>query len=263
MASTERFVAYWTGYANHGITLPDTPEFIQYVDLFLINLDPQTALNTTYITSDGMSWDEILEGAHALQARGQKVLASLISTPTYYWNSITDPTEFAKQAVDLVVDQWGLDGIDIDPEMSKDEVPFPPNQNFIDVIQPLRTELGDEKLLTFVTYMLDFDGPLLQQTAGLFDYVALMGYFWKTQEMKDQFNAYAPAYVAPDKLLLGVSPADPQTPLDEVAALAPWEPSGGQKGGMMLFATPYDIQEYSGYPQWAYCKTINEHMPTA
>ena len=40
-----------------------------------------------------MSWAQILEGAHALQARGQKVLASLMSTPTYYWNSITDPTE--------------------------------------------------------------------------------------------------------------------------------------------------------------------------
>ena len=147
--------------------------------------------------------------------------------------------------------------------MSKDEIPFPPNQNFIDVVEPLRSELGNQKLLTFVTYQLDFDGELLKQTAGAFDYVALMGYFWGTQQMKDEFNAYAPAYVAPENLLIGVSPADPQTPLEEVAELSPWEPSGAHKGGMMLFATPYDIQEYSGHPQWTYCKTIDEHMPTA
>jgi chitinase len=262
MASTERFVAYWTGYANHGITLPDNPEFIQYVNLFLINLDSKTALNTDYITSDGMSWAEILEGARSLQSRGQKVLASVMSTPTYFWNSIESPAEFAKQAVSLVVDEWGLDGIDIDPEMSKNNQPFGPNQNFIDVVEALRSALGDQKLLTFVSYQLFFDGPLLKQNAKLFDYVALMGYFWDTQEMQSQFNAYAPAYVPPENLLLGVSPADPQTPLDEVRELCSWEPSGGQKGGMMLFATPYDIEEYSGQPQWTYCKTINQNMPT-
>jgi hypothetical protein len=260
MASTERFVAYWTGYANHGITLPDNPEYIQYVDLFLINLDPQTALNTDYITSDGMSWDEILEGAHSLQSRGQKVLASLMSTPTYYWNSIESPAEFAKQAANLVVNEWGLDGIDIDPEMSKDGEGFGPNQNFIEVVPALRSALGSDKLLTFVSYQLDFDGPLLEQNAKLFDYVALMGYFWDTPTMQQQFEAYS-AYVPQQDLLLGVSPADPQTPLDEVQELSPWEPSGGQKGGMMLFATPYDIPDYSGQPQWTYCQAIEQGMP--
>jgi Glycosyl hydrolases family 18 len=255
MAGTERFVAYWTGYTPGNVTLADTPDSIDYVNLFLLNLDPTKALNYNYITSTGNSWDQILQWTRTLQSRGQKVLASVISSKTYDWNQIPDPASFAEAAVNLVVNQLGLDGIDIDPEM-----PDPPNQTFIDVVAGLRSALGADKLLTYVSYQLGDDSPLLKQNISLLDYVSLMGYFWNTQEQIYQFQQYS-QIVPPANLLFGISPGGVvSTPLAEVKELTRWEPDGGQKGGMMLFATPYDNPQYTHRPDWTYCQTIEKGL---
>jgi hypothetical protein len=256
MADSQRFVSYWLGYANNNVTLPDIPEYVNVVNLFLVNLYPDTALNTNYITSDGMSWDQILQGAKTLQQRGTKVLASIMSTPNppISWNTIADPAAFASQVKSLVVDQWGLDGIDIDPEIGDSEAP---NDTFIQVVKELSAYFGPAsgtgKMMTYVSYQLGNDQTLLQDSKAYFDYVALMGYFWDYDTMISQFEQYA-AIVGNEMVLFGVSPGGGAvTPIDEVKQLAQWQPSGGSKGGMMLF-------NINGDTNFSYASTINQNM---
>lgn len=235
-------MVYWLGYSGQPVKLQALPEGIDVINLFLLNLsaspDSGTSLSTSFITSKGNSWQEILSEARSAQARGMKVCISVMSpNGELTWNSIPDPEAFAKNVHDLV-NEWGLDGVDIDPEMSLNESPIKPNENFTAVVKALSKYFGPlsgtGKILSFVSYELSLDGELLKATNHLFDHVMLMGYFWDYTTMISHFNDYA-AIVDPAKLLPGVSPAGPTTPLSEVTELATWQPAGSVKGGMMEY----------------------------
>ncbi len=235
-------MVYWLGYSGQSVKLQSFPAGIDVINLFLLNLSATqgsgTSLSTHFITSKGMSWEEILTEAGLAQARGMKVCISVMSpNGELTWNSIPDPEAFAKNVYDLV-NEWGLDGVDIDPEMSINESPIKPNENFIEVVKALSKYFGPSsgtgKILSFVSYDLSLDGDLLKTVSQLFDYVMLMGYFWDYPAMISHFNDYA-AIVGADKLLPGVSPAGPTTPLSEVTELAAWQPTGTAKGGMMEY----------------------------
>lgn len=255
MSDQSLFVSYWLGYRNNGISVPQIPDHVNVINLFLLNLWPDTALNTDSITSDGMTWEEILAGAQTARGRGQKVLASIISTanPDISWNTIADPAAFAAQVSGLI-DEWGLDGIDIDPEIGSGA---PPNATFIEVVKELGRHFGPEsgtgRMMSYASYELPLDKTLLQQTHHLFDYVSLMGYFWPYREMIAQFNDYA-EIVGSNKLLFGVSPSGGAvTPLPEAVRLAKWQPTVGRKGGMMEF-------NINGDKNFAYAHSIHEYM---
>ncbi len=243
--STQKLVVYWLGYDNNGVKLQDLPAGIDVINLFEVNLNPDTGLKPGYISSDGMSWENILDQAHAVQAKGVKVVASLMSTPNppISWNTITDAALFAQQVNDLVVNQWGLDGIDIDPEMAD-----APDQNFMNVVEALGGYFGPAsgtgKIMSYVSYVFGNDEALLKANMSRFDYVMLMGYFWDYNEMIEQFLQYAEV-TGNNKLLFGISAAAKPaiTPLGETIKLAEWQPphidlSG--KGGMMEFNINYD-----------------------
>lgn len=231
------FVTYWLGYANQKMIIEELPNGIDVINLFLINLDPQKTLQHLYLTSNGMTWASILAGVRIQQNRGVKVLASIISSPNpqISWNTIADPAAFAADVYDLVVNTWKLDGIDIDPDMGGDI----PNETFIEVVWELSKYFGPRsktgKTMSYVTYQYYADEQLLKQCNALFDYVALMGYFWDMETMINQFELYA-GLVSSKKLLFGVKPGQHQaTSLAEAVQLTKWQPDRGLKGGMMLF----------------------------
>ena len=256
MAGSPLFVAYWLGYDNQNMAVSDLPSYVDVVDLFLINLNPDTTLSTNYITSNGMSWQDILTGAQALQKNGTRVLASIMSTqnPHISWNTIADPATFASQVKSIVVDTWGLDGIDIDPEIDKGVAP---NDTFIQVVKELSSYFGPNsgtgKMMTYASFDLDLDGALLKQVGASFDYVGLMGYFWNFGQMKSEFKRYA-KIMGDENVLLGVAAGNGAiTPFSEVVELAEWNPSHGSKGGMLL----YDINNDANF---TYASAINQHM---
>lgn len=231
------FVTYWLGYANQKMIIEELPDGIDVINLFLINLDINHTLQHLYLTSNGMTWATILAGVRIQQSRGVKVLASITSNPdgNLSWNSVKDPALFAAQVYELVVNKWGLDGIDIDPEMGGDM----PNDNFIEVVWHLSRYFGPRsttgKTMSYVTYQYYADEQLLKQCNSLFNYVALMGYRWDLQTMVDQFQLYA-GLVTSKKLLFGVKPgSDESTSLLQALQLTQWQPGHGLKGGMMLF----------------------------
>ncbi len=234
--AAEKFVVYWLGYHQNPPPIQSLPTGIDVVNLFLLNLASSsggTTLDYNYITSQGTTWDEILTQSHAAQANGVKVCVSIIPpNNTLNWNTIPDPSTFAQNVYNLVK-EWGLDGIDIDPEQN-----VAPNQTFVTVVQALSKYFGpaaDTGLtMSFVSYELFNDQTVLQPCAKLFNYVALMGYFWSESEMISEFKQYA-AIVGAQNLMFGIGGDPWQTPLSETQQLAVWEPANGNKGGMMEF----------------------------
>ena len=245
--TSEKFVVYWLGYHENPPAIQSLPKGIDVVNLFLLNLANSkkgTTLDHNYITSKGTTWNEILSQAHAAQKNGVKVCASIISpNNTLTWNTISDPDRFAQNVYNLVT-KWGLDGIDIDPEIGSGTIP--PNQGFVTVVQALSKYFGPASdkglIMSFASYELSFDKTVLQPCASLLNYVMLMGYGWSQQEMIDAFNQYA-AIVGSQNLLFGIGGDPWQTPLSETEALAAWEPKTGTKGGMM----EYNIDDDTNY----------------
>lgn len=236
-ASAQKFVVYWLGYHQNPPAIQSLPQGIDVVNLFLLNLASSaggTTLDYTYITSQGTTWDEILTQSHAAQANGVKVCVSILPpNAELIWNTIPDPDTFA-QNVHQLVTQWGLDGIDIDPEQGG----VVDNETFVAVVQALSKYFGPASgtglIMSFVSYQLGNDEPVLQPCAALFDYVMLMGYFWSYDTMISEFDRYA-AIVGSENLMFGIGGDPWQTSLSETQRLAAWQPASGTKGGMMEF----------------------------
>ena len=236
--SKEKFVVYWLGYHQNPPAIQSLPKGIDVVNLFLLNLASSpggTTLDYTYITSQGTTWQDILNQSHAAQANGVKVCVSIIPpNNTLIWNTIPDPDTFALNVYNLV-NEWGLDGIDIDPEQGGG---IAPNEGFVTVVKALSKYFGPAAgkglIMSFASYELDLDKTVLQPCASLFDYVELMGYFWNFDTMVEEFKQYA-AIVGSQNLMFGIGGDPWQTDLSETLALAAWEPANGTKGGMMEF----------------------------
>lgn len=239
-ATTEKFVVYWLGYHSNPPAIQSLPKGIDVVNLFLLNLATSangTTLDYNYITSNGTSWATILTQSKAAQANGVKVCVSIIPpNNSLIWNTIPDPDTFALNVYNLVKN-WGLDGIDIDPEQGPNGS-TPPNQNFVTVVKALSKYFGPAAntglIMSYVGYQIGGDATVLKPCSALFNYVMMMGYFWDEPTMIDQFNQYA-AIVGSQNLMFGVGGDPIQTSISEAVALAKWEPATGQKGGMMEF----------------------------
>lgn len=191
-----------------------------------------------------MKWEDILAQAQAARAKGVKVCVSIIPpNQTLIWNTIPDPDTFAENVYDLIKKEWNLDGIDIDPEQGG----AVPNGTFRAVVQALSKYFGPASgnglSMSFVSYQWFADQSLLIQTHSLFNYVALMGYFWDYNTMLQQFEQYA-SIVGSKNLMFGIG-GDPwgQTAYAETIKLANWQPISGTKGGMMEF----NINDDPGY----------------
>lgn len=238
--TNEKFVVYWLGYHENPPAIQSLPQGIDVVNLFLLNLTTSsggTTIDYTYITSQGTSWDDILSMSHAAQANGVKVCVSILPpNSSLIWNTIPDPETFALNVYNLVT-EWGLDGIDIDPEQGG----AVDNNVFVSVVQALSKYFGPASdtglIMSFVSYQFYNDQPLLQACSSLFSYFMLMGYSWSYNLMISEFEQYA-AVVGNENLMFGIGGDPWQTPLSETQQLAVWEPplpKGSTKGGMMEF----------------------------
>jgi chitinase len=248
--TSEKFVVYWLGYHDNPPAIQSLPQGIDVVNLFLLNLTTSpngTTIDYNYITSQGTTWEEILTQSHAAQANGVKVCVSIIPPDSsLIWNTIPDPDTFALNVYNLIK-EWGLDGIDIDPEQGG----VVDNATFVSVVQALSKYFGPASgtglIMSFVSYQLGNDTPVLQPCASLFDYVMLMGYFWSFETMVQEFEAYA-QLVGNQNLMFGIGGDPFQTGLSETKQLAAWEPTtppNSNKGGMMEFDINDDVNYQS------------------
>ena len=91
--------------------------------------------------------------------------------------------------------------------------------------------MGNDKLLTYVSYVYSLDSTMLQTNMASLDWVSLMGFFWLVSSYEQQWQTYN-AIVPADQLLIGIKPQ--MTSLSETKTLATWQMAQGG-GGMMEF----------------------------
>ncbi len=267
--SKQVFINYWIGQEPTGPgqspTLNQMPAYVDIVPLAFVGIDDNHELDFGFLTQQN-SADTIKGWVKDVQANGTKVLFSILSDK---FTSIPDKDidAFAKN-VKKHVDDWGVDGVDIDFE------PPSPNDNVLKVLHALKTTLGPDATFTTPIYSpwQWFPKDFVQSFASYMDYVTTMDYtpYPGFQVTIDNFNAYADLIGSTDKLVIGVSCMEPPnnfTPIDDVIKFSQWEPNGGQKGGMMLYTFSYDITSRpgggTGLPNGAFTKAIHDNLPTS
>lgn len=260
--------AYWLGYVGSqqgggvGLDLAQVPGTapVSVAKIAFYNLYPADQLSVCFGMSQNHGWDYTRDGIKALQARGIRVLASIIGTPhpPVGWNDIPDPKAFAANVKALLIDHLGCDGIDID-----NEDPATPDKHFEAVVTALRSELGpkggDKALLTYVTYIPGRDLPWLRNVGDAFDWVSTMAYGGDSREQITLWEQYA-RLLGEENVLIGVASGnsgDPNvTDLRTVAEVAQWVNGRGQgrTGGMMLWNLS------TGNPTLQYYGTIRRYL---
>ena len=261
--SSQAFMGYWLGYVQGGAPLQATPASVGIVALAFAVTSPGPdgdTITLDFLTSQHAA-DEIRDGVKALQARGVKVVMSINGKPNWSghaggWDNL-DPAAFAANVKAIVVDQWGLDGVDLDNEA----ISVIPGDNFVQVVKALRHALGPEALLTLPVFIARRDNYLSQVRDDI-SFVSTMGYWSDFDSQIARFNKYA-ALVGPEKVAIGVAdaatPARDNTRFAIVARLAGWNPENAHKAGMMLWNLNPPSLEQEATAEW--CAAIGEHLP--
>ena len=203
--STETFMAYWMCNVQNGPLPQAAPASVDVVSLAFAVTAPingQDSLTLDYLAKYH-SLDDIMAGAKALQARGTKVTMSINGNPKWQghpggWTNL-NPAEFAQNVAQIVLGEWGLDGVDLDNEAS--EVP---DDNFVQVVQALRQVLGPDALLTLPVYMGIGRDAYLSKVVDQISFVSTMAYDLDFQGQVDLAQQYAQLVDDP-KVAIGVS----------------------------------------------------------
>jgi hypothetical protein len=203
-----------------------------------------------------------------LQAAGIKVLLSIQGSKDYGWNNISDPAGFAKWVQEVLIDKYGLDGVDIDDEWSDVKNKY---QDFMNAIGHLRASLTGS-LLTKALWM-DIEFFKTPVAAGfpnvgrylgqLLDFGGEMTYTGDAAAMVRRITAYHDVVVGGknvgmgwNQLLIGVQ-AGPKgvsnfTDIQAVYNVSKWsvEPVSQRKPippilGIMLYTFSQDIQQFT------------------
>lgn len=265
MSATPVFNGFWNGFQDPdgkpATPLDQTPEYVNFVTLAFAGTAPHSGFTTSYLCKNYPA-DTIIAWARTLQDKGQKVLMSIIDNEDNQWDKVDIP-KFAKEASEVIIDKWGLDGVDIDGESGGSSAEI-----FTQLIQEFRERmgpLGSGRYVTFDSYLFSSeDQEILVATNDDLDWVNLMAYFAQYEYMIMLFQNYS-SVVGPQKVTIGVKPGkgggDQSTPLDEVARLARYQPpEGDKKRGMMMYALTRDLPFYTDHPEWTWTETIHDNQ---
>lgn len=257
-------------------TLPDGQPQTKIVFIFgatfVANQAPYVDIPNAIVEQMTLQPGQSQTNVQRLQAAGIKVLLSIVGSPGYGWDGIADPNDFAKWVKTNLIDQYGLDGIDIDNEFSN----LPTNaQNFMNTIGALRSALSEsfiskalwddhEYFTTSVAQGFPWETTYLGQ---LLNFGCLMGYGWSYADQISNLQWYHDVTVNElhvglgwNQLAIGVQAGPPDqgwmTPINETYELAQWcvAPVSPSKQippilGMMIFTFSQDIQQWTYSPQ--------------
>lgn len=258
----EVFNAYWLGYQEpRGQTLYQTPDFIDYVTLFLAGPTTESKVTTSYLCKV-YGEEQIRQWVKDVRARGTKVLLSFMDNESAPWSSV-DMDTFAASAKETL-EAWELDGFDIDAESEMPAEHFVPS--FIALAEALHGVL-DGKTLTYTCYEGcspgSADYEILSKVKDLVSWVQLMKYWEGAGGYIRLFEEYA-GVVGDEKVAFGAKcgceGSEESTLLETVEKLAGWDPKGSSKAGMMMFGTNRDNTEFTTKPEWTYAKTIRSKL---
>lgn len=232
----QTILGYWLGYVGEGNTLNQIPQSVDIVALAFAVTAPENTITTDFLTK-AHSEKEIRDGAAFLQKRGQKVVMSINGRKDWPghpggWGNL-DPKAFADNVKKIVIDDWGLDGIDLDCEAPEYTPPDKPDGNFVQVIKALRNALGPDKTICLpVFFGTDRDAYLIYVKYDI-DYIFTMAYWNHYDDQISMLTKYQ-GLVGNEKVGIGVAEAawlGQNTNFKIVPKLARYKP----KAGMMLW----------------------------
>jgi len=241
------FVEYWGllpeyQMANFGLVrAEDVPEGTNVVHLFVFDKNKNTQTGEWTITNRFASTyaapvqveeipADILEGIRAIQARGIAVVFSIF-TPNV--TSQADADAFALACYEFV-QQWGLDGVEIDLEGYSTSSYLLPSLGAY-----FGRTANNNKILTVVDYS-SRNTQHIGNARQYLDYVSTMSYWNTSQTVANTLSPYASAMGDPSRVLIGVGggPAinpGQATPSGEEIAIAEWLKTNSPGTGMMNF----------------------------
>jgi len=265
MARKQIINGFWGGFINPADgapTLLQTPYYVDVVTLAFTGPADDNAFSTDYLCS----WHspETIQGwVKTLQSRGQRVLLSVYDNPKHQWHDVDIP-KFVKNAVSVIVDQWGVDGIDIDGESGNATA-----DDFIELITEFRSALGSkgapDAIISYDTFAFStWDQQILKTAGDCLDWINLMAYFRGYDSMLELFDQYA-TLIDPGAIAIGVKPGkgplDQSTNLEEVAKLAAYQPTEETKRGIMLYHLARDIPHFTDKPMFTWANAIHQNLP--
>ncbi len=196
-----------------------------------------TALKDTYVP--------------ALHKRGTKVvrsvgIAQLINTD---WDNTPDGWQGLADDLMKKVDDFGLDGLDIDVEQSLNSDQLKQATGVFNALsKKLGPKSGTGKLLIFDTNM-DGSQPLWRNVYPTISHVLIQSYGRSISGLQNTYNSFS-RYISSKQYLIGFSFyeenganwGDTTTPMTSSRAwqYAKWQPSGATKGGIFSYAVDRD-----------------------
>lgn len=252
-AYVPKFMAYWLPYAGNDdeMALRDIPSSVNVLALFAGGIHPDTgsaALDIGLaVSGPRKDWDKIIDTAHLLQAKGTKVILSLFVNDWTKAPASLDYDAFARAVKKKVLDEWKLDGIDLDIEGN------PVNANTYKAVNSLAKYFGPSSGTTAILSAVVYETTgydVLKNTPGVYDFVATMNY-WAVSGGSNQstFTSIINAGVPAGQVLFGISAEknfrSTSTPAN-VQKCVNWNPTQGTKGGIMVFDLGGDYTQ--GFP---------------
>lgn len=140
------FVGYFRGYTGtNGNPLNATPTCVTHVNLFVAGITSDgKSLGTNYLCSS-YSCQQLITWSSQLQSQGQQVSMTLMDSPTIHWNQVDIPS-YVQNVNQVAIQQWGLNGIDIDAESGMPDDVYV--STMVNLVKSMRAAIGPDKLLT-------------------------------------------------------------------------------------------------------------------
>ncbi|OAA57331.1 chitinase [Cordyceps fumosorosea ARSEF 2679] len=226
--------------SGNKVSMLDLPDCLDIAFVFPEGDEPDsfwTALNSTY--------------APALRKRGTKVvrslgIAQLINTQ---WPNTPAGWQGLADALMKNVDEYGLDGLDIDVEQSLSSDQLKQATGVFNALsKKLGPKSGTDKILIFDTNG-DGSQPLWRNVYPTVSYVLIQSYGRSVSGLQRTYDSFK-AYVSSKQYLIGFSFyeenganwGDTTTPMTSSRAwqYAKWQPSGATKGGIFSYAIDRD-----------------------
>ena len=228
-----------------------------------------TSQSKPYLTIPDEIVKEMTSNVRQLQAAGIKVLLSVQGSKGHGWDNVSDHAGFAKWVQEVLIEQYGLDGIDIDDEWAEGVADDP--ENFMKTIGTLRASLNGSLLTKALWHDSAFftkpvakgfpnEGRYLGQ---LLDFGGEMTYTGDVRAMANRIKTYHDVVVDGknvgmgwNQLLIGVQAGPDRqsnfTNIGVVYDVAKWsvEPVSDRKSippilGVMLYTFSQDIQQFT------------------
>lgn len=274
-------LAYWIpvvgiGSPTQDVSVPLTDVLNYQTNVVFLGFAAFTSDSAPYITiPDTLVQQMTLQPGQSqtnvqqLQAAGIQVLLSVQGSNGYGWDGISssENANFAQWVQTNIIEQYGLDGIDIDNEWSN--LPSNP-QSFMNTVGTLRSVLTSSLIskalwddTDYFTTAVAAGTPNAGKYLGqILDFGATMaygyGYYTQISFMQSYHDIVVDGVnvgLGWNQLAIGVQagPAntDWMTPTDETYKLAVWSvaPDSPQILGMMVYTFSQDIQQFTYNPQ--------------